>query len=721
MRFSRPRISRRSFALLAAGLLVLLGVAGVRAAVPAGNSRVLLPTELASMAGDETQQIPGGLDGGVDWINTRGPIRLQDLRGKVVLLDFWTYCCINCHHVLPDLEYLEAKYPDELVVIGVHSPKFDAEKLTENIKKKVAEYRIKHPVVNDANMTIWNRFSVQSWPTLVVINARGEYVGAAPGEGNREVLDRVIGKLVQEHRAAGELSTMPIKFFPESERPHDGPLLYPGKIVADPAGGRLFITDTGHNRIVVTDLNGAGLHIVGSGAAGLKDGSFAEAEFNRPQGTCLVDGKLYVADVENHAIRVVDFDTQTVATVAGTGEQSNQRFVRQALGKAIETGLNSPWDLARVAEKRLAVAMAGPHQIWILDLEANTVYPWAGSGREDILDGPISGSGFPPLKPGQQGLAATEAAFAQPSGLASDGKFLYVADSEGSCVRQINLEGKPEARTIAGTHDLPMGQSLFAFGDRDGKGTQARFQHCLGLALGQGKLFVADSYNNKIKVIQLESRQVETLAGTRTAGSTDNPPQFYEPGGLSLVDSTLYVADTNNHAIRVVDINTGKVNTLALSGVEAPRPKRSRPRFPNAMLVEVPEVLVAPADRFLLSVTLALPEGFELNPEPLPYLLESPGNTGLLASSVSPYGAEIDPPKTEFEIEVPLARRPRPDETLTVNLSLSSFECKKDGAGYCRVRSFIWAIPVRFDPAGTSRVELNTNNAKPVPRPRVRN
>ena len=207
------------------------------------------------------------LRGGVDWINS-GPITLAELRGKIVLLDFWTYCCINCHHVLPDLAKLEEKYKNELVVIGVHSAKFAAERETENIRSKVREYRIKHPVVNDAKMTIWNRFGVNSWPTLVLLDANGEYQGSISGEGHYDALDRVIGQLVEAHKAKGELNLTPLKFSPEMERPSTGPLLFPGKVLADSAGKRLFIADTGHNRIIQTGLDGGKAVVIGSGEEG---------------------------------------------------------------------------------------------------------------------------------------------------------------------------------------------------------------------------------------------------------------------------------------------------------------------------------------------------------------------------------------------------------------------------------------------------------------------
>ena len=310
------------------------------------------------------------LRGGVDWINS-GPISIGELRGKIVLLDFWTYCCINCHHILPILAKLEAKYKDELVVIGVHSGKFDAERDTENIRRKVAEYRIQHPVVNDANMTIWKNFGVQAWPTLVLIDANGRELDRASGEPNAEALDRAIGQLVEMHKAKNELNLAPLKFAPEMERPTKGPLLYPGKVLADGDGKRLFIADTGHNRIVQTELDGANPVAIGSGEEGFDDGEFKKATFNRPQGMFLNGETLFVADTENHAIRAVDLRAGNVSTIAGIGTQAPRVFAVGSSGPAKTTALSSPWDVIQVGnDKALYIAMAGPHQIWKLDIAA---------------------------------------------------------------------------------------------------------------------------------------------------------------------------------------------------------------------------------------------------------------------------------------------------------------------------------------------------------------
>jgi thiol-disulfide isomerase/thioredoxin len=637
------------------------------------------PVELTAFQGGRVS-----LEGGDGWLNTRGPIHIEELRGKIVLLDFWTYCCINCHHVLPDLAFLEDKYKNELVVIGVHTAKFPAERDTDNIRKKVAEYRIKHPVINDAHQVLWQRFGVSSWPTLVVIDANGNYRGSAPGEGNRAVLDEVIGRLVAEHRARGELNETPLRFFPESEKPQTTGLLFPGKVVADAAGKRLFVSDTGHNRIVITDLTGKVQKLVGNGTEGLKDGSFEKAEFNRPQGMCLVGETLYVADTENHAIRAIDLKLDRVETVAGTGAQSARR---RGSGRARSTGLNSPWDLIQIpGTQSLAVAMAGPHQIWRFDLATGTIGVWAGSGTENIQDGTFA-----------------SADFAQPSGLATDGETLYVADSEVSGVRAITATGRDwdTVHTIVGVN-------LFGYGDRDGRGPEVRLQHCLGVVFAEGKLYIADTYNNKVKVCEPHIRSVTTFLGSGKAGSTDDPPLFDEPGGLSYAGGTLFVADTNNHLIRTVDLKTRKVSTLAID-VKAPSPEEPRPSFPRPVNVKVAPAKVAPGSKLSVDVSLTLPEGFKLSPDVrMPYLVEEAGTTGLLdLSSPAARGVRLDQPDSRFTIPVMLTKPAEAGQTLDLKVSVGAFFCS-NRSSLCTVKSFVWNVPITFVEGAPASVALET-------------
>jgi DNA-binding beta-propeller fold protein YncE len=483
------------------------------------------------------------LDGGVAWLNTAGPIKLADLKGHIVLLDFWTLCCINCIHTLPDLAKLEAKYPGVLVVIGIHTPKFPNEKNTESIRKAVLRYEISHPVINDAEGVIWRRYGVDSWPTLVLIDPEGNIYDAGSGEGHYEALDKEIGELVKKYKANKMLNDKPLKFeLARNSENGDSPLFFPGKVLADQAGNRLFIADSTHHRIVITDLAGKKIAVAGTGAEGFKDGSFDQATFSDPQGMALNGETLYVADRKNHAIRALDLTKQTVKVIAGTGKQD--RGDKHQGGPGLKTGLNSPWDLL-YADGKLYIAMAGHHQVWTMNLDKGRVDPFAGNGREDIRDGP-------------RGVAE----FAQPSGLATDGKTLWVADSETSAIRSMRLDGKGEVGTV-------VGNGLFEFGDVEGTGKQVRLQHALGVAYQGGMLYIADTYNSKIKVIDPSKQTCKTFVGER--GGWLSSQTFYEPGGLSFTSDKLYVADTNGHRIRVVDLKTQEVTTLPLQGVEAPK------------------------------------------------------------------------------------------------------------------------------------------------------
>lgn len=487
------------------------------------------------------------LDGGIAWLNTAGPIKLVDLKGKVVVLDFWTFCCINCIHTLPDLAKLEKKYEKELVVIGVHSAKFENEKNTDAIRKAVLRYQISHPVVNDAEMKIWSRYDVSSWPTLVVIDPEGNYLGTTSGEGQFDVLDRVIGRVITEHEKKGTLDRKPIRFdLARFREKGDSPLFFPGKVLADAGSNRLFIADSTHHRVVITTLDGKKVVVVGTGEPGWKDGGFAQAQFDDPQGMALDADTLYVADRKNHTIRAIDLKIQSVRTVAGTGAQDREN--RQHGGAASTTGLNSPWDLLRI-DRALYVAMAGHHQIWKLDLTSKQIRPFAGNGSENIKDGPLRG-----------------AELAQPSGLAFDGKKLYVADSEASAIRSVDLALNGQVETVIG---LPR-RGLFNFGDVDGVGDKVRLQHALGVAFHEGLIYVADTYNSKIKVIDPAKRSCTTWLGTGHDEGWLADPLFNEPAGLSVAADVMYVADTNAHRIRVIDMKTKAVRTLELVGVTPP-------------------------------------------------------------------------------------------------------------------------------------------------------
>ncbi len=624
---------------------------------------------------------------GLEWLNTDTPLSLAALRGKVVLLDFWTYCCINCMHIIPDLTYLEHKYPNELVVIGVHSAKFSNERESDNIRQAILRYDIEHPVVNDHEFRIWRDYAVRAWPTMMVITPAGYVFGYLSGEGNREILVQVIDDLVAEARSNGTLNETPATFASEKDKSIDEALSFPGKVYAHAPSNRLFIADSNNNRIVVADLAGQVLDVAGSGTTGKADGDFATATFNHPQGMSLDGNTLYVADTENHLIRRLDLDTRTVTTIAGTGKQARQFNVP---GTGTLVALNSPWDLERIGTQ-LFIAMAGPHQIWVMNLDTGHLEPYAGSGREDIVDGP-----------------RLQAAMAQPSGITTDGTHLFVADSETSAIRAIGLGLDGAIRTI-------VGEGLFEFGDRDGTGKEhVRLQHPLGIDYHDGILYVADTYNHKIKQIGPDTATSTTYLGRGTPGRKDGKePAFYEPGGVSVAAGKLYIADTNNHAIRVADLDTGAVTTLRLRGLSIPTAVAgfSSTSFATGEVINVAPQQVKAGQGGHLTLRLDFPTGYALNSRaPLTYRVDVQG-AGIAV-------AEKDRRFTDIAPALPLtlpfqAAAGRHQAALDIDMTF--YYCRKDNTGICAIQSVRWNVPLQtVDDGSTDQPEISYTAEPPV-------
>ena len=443
-------------------------------------------------------------------------------------------------HIFPQLRKLEQKYASELVVVGVHSAKFPTEKETDSLISAVRRCELEHPVINDAEFRVWQQYSCRAWPTLMFIDPRGNVIGKHEGELTFEQFDTLLGGMVAEFDELGIMQRSPLPTTPP--RGPESALSFPGKVLADEAGGRLFIADTNHNRIVVSSFDGDVQQVIGTGEEAFIDGPLSHSSFNHPQGMAIDGDVLYVADTENHAIRRVDLLAGQVETIAGTGEQGYDRTGGRP-GHSVS--LSSPWDLV-LHDGVVYIAMAGIHQIWSLDLRTGIVGPYAGSGREAITDGPL-----------------TTSALAQPSGITTDGERLYFADSETSSIRNCDLNASGSVRTL-------IGLGLFEFGDVDGEDFRVRMQHPIGITHHDGVLYVADTYNHKIKRVLPKTRSAFTVAGTGSPGHVDGPfaqARFSEPCGLSIANGKMYIADTNNHTVRVADMETGEVATLELEGL----------------------------------------------------------------------------------------------------------------------------------------------------------
>lgn len=465
---------------------------------------------------------------GLAWFNVTGPLSLAELRGRLVILDFWTFCCINCMHVLPALRQLERTFPEELVVIGVHSPKFTAEKDAENVARAIARYGIVHPVVHDPEFRIWRDYAVRAWPSLVFIDPSGREVGRHSGEADPERLLSAVSNALRQYREHGllEPGVLPLKQFGVTT----GRYAFPGKIKPMPASpdGRFWaLADAGHHQIAILDDKGAETARYGATLPGLMDGPGGAARFNTPQGlVCGIDAEgrsaVFVADTGNHAVRKIDLGTGQVTTLAGTGRRG------PALGGPVPAQgaeLASPWDLERKGTQ-LFIANAGTHQLGVLDLRAGTLAALAGDGGEALLDGP-----------------AASARLAQPSGLAlsPNGTALYFADSETSSIRMLRLQAA-RIETLVGT-------GLFDFGNESGPFELSRLQHPLGLCPWDDRLVVADSYNASLRVLDLETREVRDLDDGLLCEDPVCLP-LAEPAGVwTDGPHRLLVSDTNNHRI----------------------------------------------------------------------------------------------------------------------------------------------------------------------------
>ncbi len=474
---------------------------------------------------------------GLEWFNTPKPVSLADLRGRIVVLDFWTYCCINCIQVLPTLSRIENAYPDAVAVIGIHSPKFPAERKAANLAQAIARHGVRHPVAHDPAMTLWEDYAVRAWPTLVFLSPDGYVIGQMAGEPNPDALVQGLGDMVRQFRDQGELS--PGRLPLATPEVTCGRLRFPGKIKACPtADGHMLwaVADAGHHQIALFDDQGAEVGRFGSGNPGFTDGAAAEATFCGPQGLACDGEAIWVADTGNHALRRIDRVTGQISTVAGLGHRGPPlRQPEPGTGAA----LASPWDVERLGDG-LYFANAGSHQIGLLDPQTGRIRPIAGTGGEDIVDGP-----------------AEQALLAQPSGIAPapDGRGLFFADAESSAIRHLALAPRPQVSTL-------VGQGLFAFGHENGPFDQALLQHPLGLAVTAGAILVADSYNGMLRRLDLRSHRVDDLAIGDCADPLCRPAA--EPAGIAVAGpARLLVSDTNNHRIIEVDLAAGRYRTWA--------------------------------------------------------------------------------------------------------------------------------------------------------------
>jgi peroxiredoxin len=461
----------------------------------------------------------------LQWINSAEPPSLAALRGRVVLLYFWTFDSVNCTNALADLRFLESKYHDGLSVIGVHTPKYDYQRQAAPVLKAVNRCHIRHPVANDADFSVWRGYGVQSWPSFAIVDAQGRFAGLLSGEGRRDEADNLVGQLLDE-AAANDLRVYEASVATVRPEPRM-PLQFPGKVLATPT--TLWIADSGNNRILECDHNGRILRQLGSGTPGCVDGRNREAQFNNPQGMTIVYDTLYVADAGSHAVRRVLLPAGDVSTIAGTGTLGHDLPAESSDPR--QTRMSAPIDVVAFEDK-LYIAVSGQHQIWRFDITRNRLGVLAGNGRLGIADG-----------------EGVDASFAQPSGLDVFEHQLVVVDAAASAARLVSLTDRQVATLV--------GAGPYEFGDVSGKRDVARLQNPLGVCVDpRGLAFIADSYNGKIKALNLRSGEIRAL---------NLPYQLNEPAGISMASNALWIANTNAHEIVRVDLATGQIRHLNIS------------------------------------------------------------------------------------------------------------------------------------------------------------
>ncbi|XP_049785489.1 NHL repeat-containing protein 2 [Schistocerca cancellata] len=643
----------------------------------------------------------------LEWFNTSKSLSLYgDLKGKVVVLDFFTYCCINCLHILPYLKTLEdtCSVKDGLVIVGVHSAKFNNEKDSANILSALQRYEVHHPVVNDSEGIMWNDIAIPCWPTLLVLGPSGEPILVQVGESGVAVALKFVKIALKYFREKGYLSEHTLPVTPAAHlRPKcNNSLLFPGKITVchcckEKPCGTIAISDTGNHRVVIMSDCGKVESVIGGTEKGCSDGTFTEARFNGPQGLAFQSCKLlFVADTENHCIRKIDLTACQVTTVAGTGKQGHDTA---GGGLWTQQSLSSPWDLCLVPGREadaqndlsvLLIAMAGTHQLWALFLR-DAVW-WKQRFYKEGTCVAIVGTG---KEENRNNLYPHAAAFAQPSGvtLSPELQAVFVADSESSSIRRVSLvDGKVSA--VAGGSRSPF--DLFQFGDVDGKLYDAKLQHPLGVAWcpRNETLYVADSYNHKIKAISISTNFCKTFAGSGKSGDSVGPiggnsVQFSEPGGLCVSSdaSKIYIADTNNHSIKVIHLELELLERVDVHISNMYKKKTRAPR--NCVQTKIAKIHPN-GGMAKLKFIVGLDEGLSLTPDaPQKWALEFPDEEWQSNNLSGEYKKELD-----VELTVPKAKE---NQSTSAVMVFRLYLCRANNE--CLMKNLQFLCTVHYDTA----------------------
>lgn len=589
-------------------------------------------------------------------------IKVEDLRGRFVLLDFWTLCCVNCHHVLAELRPIEKKYADVLTVIGVHSPKFEHEKKPESVASGIERHDIHHPVLNDPNMATWAAYGVRAWPTLVLIDPRGDVIATYSGEGHAHAIDALLAELVDQYEQDGSL----VRGKDIYVAPPQSSNLYrqPGKVEVIPERLRnffneadLLISNSGaHNLIAVSSANtDIALMTIGSKTRGNRDGDFENSEFAEPYGSYFLPAELaaevgfdlVVADTANHKIRAIDLANQKVTTLVGTGEQWMQNDPTEGLGPQIR--LSTPWDVA-VIGRDLLIGMSGEHRIWAYNFDSKKTRIFAGTTNEGLVDGNLA-----------------EAWFAQPSALQPSQILpdaFWLVDAETSALRLIS----------GGKISSPVGKGLFDFGHVDGPASEALLQHPLGLdELPDGSVLIADTYNHSIRRFDPQTNQVSTVLRN-----------LAEPSDVKVIETEA------GPRMVVVEAAAGRISLHPISD--------SVMVAGDAMRTTRPALLIRDG-----AVSLDV----VFNPPPGQKFDERYGPSTSLVISSTPKELLLSGAGTFTGLTKELQINPEIAEGV-LHVAARGASCDDDGTEFaaCHIHQQDWGIPVKVASSGSAEVQL---------------
>lgn len=603
------------------------------------------------------------------WLNTGGvPLRLADLRGRAVLLDFWTGCCVNCLHVLAELRPVETRFGDDLVVVGVHSPKFAFEREHATVVAAVERYGVDHPVLDDPDMTTWQAYTARAWPTLVLLDTTGRIAGQWSGEGHAHAVATAVAGVLGERDAAGVVPPPRTWATDGGSAPAPRGLRFPSRVVQvtrGPGAGDLLVADTGHHSVVRTDPSGADVRRrFGSGARGLVDGLPERATFAEPAGLLELPADIadrvgydvLVADTANHALRGLALADGSVSTVAGTGRPwlPSTGDTPVAGRPATDVDLSSPWDLAWW-RGRVWIAMAGIHQLWTFDPTSESLEVVAGTRQEGLVDGPLA-----------------EAWFAQTSALAADPARdrLWLVDPETSALRVVR-DG-PSGLEVA----TAAGRGLFDFGHRDGPGDRALLQHPLGVRVADdGAVLVADTYNGALRRFDPAAQCFTTIAD-----------DLAEPGDVLVDGGRLLVLESAGSRLRPVDADPHEVDGTA-ERVERP-PTVLRPGT-----VELAVTFTPPVGQ-QLDDSAGLPTRLVVAATPPSLLRAGAGADNALRRTL-----ELDPAVGDGVLHV------------SARAASCDLPDAADPNPACRLHQQDWGVPVVLDPDGSAVLTLVLGDA----------